>query len=749
MEIVLSGFAAAFEAHGSGRLEEAEQGYRSVLAVEPRHADAWHLLGVIAQQRGQSAVAVEHIRRALDICGPQGQYLANLGVALTALGRSAEAVAALEQAVKLEPGSFTALFALGNGLRGLGRLEEAVTHYRRSLVLEPANASAQNNLGNALQELGRHGEAEACYRRTITLQPGHARAHYNLGIILKDAGRLEDAADSFRRALTIVPDLAEAHVNLGVVLHDQGHLEDAVRHTRKAIALNPKDAAVRNGHVTALVELGLLHKRQRRFAQAIDAFLAAAEHRPDDPIILNNLGNILTEAERAAEAEVHLRRAVALAPDMAELHYNLGNALNAQGKDEEAVAAYVTAIALRSSFLKPRINLGVILQKLGKFDDALRAYEGAVAADPSSAEAVSGTGVVLQALGRDDEALQCFQNALKLKPDLAEAHRNAALALLMAGDFAAGWEAYEWRWRCDGTAGGWRDFPYPQWQGESGEGTGKAAVLVWGEQGVGDKVLYAGMIPDLIASGHGVVMETDARLVTLFERSFPGVKAVVKRNPADAATSRTDIGWHSPLASLGRWLRPDAASFPKRESYLIADKARAAGYRALLSERGKPGPIVGISWVSRSPKIGRHKTLDLDQWAPILRLPGVQFVDLQYGDTAAERAAVEADLGVAITHIPDLDLREDIDGVAALAAACDLVISVSNSTVHLAASLGRPTWVLVPASAGNLWYWMRGCDRSPWYPSATIFRQAELGNWRDVLADIESRLKAFSARSLA
>jgi len=373
---------------------------------------------------------------------------------------------------------------------------------------------------------------------------------------------------------------------------------------------------------------------------------------------------------------------------------------------------------------------------LGRFEEAFAAYDAATRADPNFAAAFSGRGVALQALGRDDEALESFERAVIIQPEFAEAQRNRALALLMSGRFKEGWDAYEWRWRFERINAGWRDFPYPQWQGEDEEG----AVLVWGEQGVGDKVLYAGMIPDLLAR-HKVVMETDIRLIALFERSFPGLKAVNKTNPPNEATQRSDIRWHSPLASLGRWLRADAANFPCRQSYLVADEDRRKQFRTVLDHLENKGPVVGISWASRSPKIGQHKTLDLKQWAPILQIPGVRFVDLQYGDTAEERAAVEAELGIQITHMPDLDLHQDIDGIVALAAACDIVISVSNTTAHLAAAVGRPTWVLVPASAGNLWYWMRGRDSTPWYPTAVVFKQPKLGAWAGLIAEIESRLK--------
>ncbi len=623
-------FSAAFAAHGAGRLEEAEQGYRAVLAADSKHANAWHLLGVIAQQRGQAAQAVEHIQQALALSGPQAPYLGNLGVAFEALGRSAEAVTVLEQALALEPSSFTAQFALANALKSLGRLEEAVTRYGQALALQPNNASVHNNLGNALQALERYNEAAACYRQTVALQPNHGRAHYNLGVVLKDVKKPAEAADSFRRAIALLPDLAEAHVNLGVVLHDLGYLEEAILHTQTAIKLNPGDAAAFN-------------------------------------------------------------------------------------------------------------NLGACLRDSGKFDEAMECYAKALALRPALAEAAHNEGLALQAEGRSDEALERFKRAQDLNPAFLVAEQNAALLMLMNGNFSDGWSAYEYRWRRFRPGTGVRDFPYPRWQGEPADGGG---IVVWGEQGVGDKVLYSGMIPDLLTRGYGVVMETDGRLVALFERSFPGVKAVAKKNPPHAATQRPDIRWHTPLASLGRWLRPEAASFPVRPSYLVPDAVRRTGYRAHLKTKGAE-PVIGISWISRNPNIGRHKTLDLRQWAPILQMPGVRFVDLQYGDTAAERAAVEAELGVNIEHIPDLDLREDIDGVAALAAACDLVISVSNTTVHLAAGVGTPTWVIVPASFGNLWYWMRGTDHTPWYSAVTIFRQARLGAWEDVISRIKERLSAY------
>ncbi len=692
----MTGFDAAYKAHTAGRLAEAEQGYRAVLQTQPSHTDAWHLLGVVAQQQGRAAEAVAHIQKALALGGPNAAYLVNLGIALASMGRSADAVATLEDAAAREP-TFAAYFALGNALRSLGRQEDALTHYQHALALQPNNASAHNNIGNAYQTIGRLAEAAASYRRATEYQPTHARAHYNLGIVLKDDRQPTDAITSLCRALELAPQLVEAHIALGSLYKQEGQLPQAVEHLRAAAAL-----------------------------------------KPDDTALCTNLGGALVEAGQPAEAERYLRHATALKPDAAEAFHNLGNALKVQNKLAEAAEAYDAAIGLNKDFVASRINLGVVLQKLGDFARALHVYEDAAKVHASAA-AESGKGVVLHTLGRDEEALASFRRAIVIDSNFAEAHHNAGLTLLANGAFREGWDAYEWRWRTDAAGSGWRDFPTPQWQGEPG-----GSVLVWGEQGLGERLLYASMIPDLLARGHGVVMETDARLVTLLERSFPGVMAVARQNPPHPMTQRADIKWQSPLGSLGRWLRPDRNSFPADRATLVVDDGRKRAYRRHLEAAGA-GPMIGISWISSNPNIGRHKTLALEQWAPILQIPGVRFVDLQYGNTSAEREAIEAALGVHIQHIPDLNLREDIDGVAALAAACDIVISVSNTTAHLAAAVGTPTWVLVPAFTGTLWYWMREGTQTPWYPIVSIFRQARQGEWCDVLGNIAARLKEAAA----
>lgn len=282
--------AEAVAHHRAGRLAEAHGLYVRALEIEPDHADALHLLGVLAFQSGRADLAVDLIGRAVELDGTTAAYHHSLGAALAALGRATEAVASLGRAIVLEPARVDAHNALGNALGALGahreaaesyrralalapgvagfhlnlgnalgaqsRFDEAVDSYRRALVLEPGNADADNNLGNALSALGRLDEAVACYQRTLAARPDHVEALNNLGTVFRDLGRHPEAAACFERALALAPGRPEIHANLGAVFRDMGRFEDAVGAYRRALALTPDALEVLTNLSTALADLG-------------------------------------------------------------------------------------------------------------------------------------------------------------------------------------------------------------------------------------------------------------------------------------------------------------------------------------------------------------------------------------------------------------------------------------------------------------------------------------------------------------
>ena len=274
--------------------------------------------------------------------------------------------------------------------------------------------------------------------------------------------------------------------------------------------------------------------------------------------------------------------------------------------------------------------------------------------------------------------------------------------------------------------------------GSAGQPVDGKTVLVLAEQGVGDEVMFAGMVPDLVEAGATVIREADSRLVPLFERSFAGIECIGKGDPPTAETRRDGIDFQSPGGNLGRWLRPNLESFPGRQSYLVADKNRRDGLRENYLSDGE-SLLVGVAWVSKNKRIGPQKSMTLMELAQLTGIPGIRFIDLQYGDTAGERAQFEDETGTSIVHDDSIDQMADLDAFAAQVAAMDLVISVDTAVAHLAGALGTMVWTLLPFNSD--WRWMLGRDDSPWYPSMRLFRQEAPGDWEGVFQEVETALR--------
>jgi predicted O-linked N-acetylglucosamine transferase (SPINDLY family) len=330
--------AIAIQHHQAGRLGDAEQLYRQILAAEANHPQALHLLGVVAQQTGRHEAAVEYIERAVALDARQPLFHNNLGEAYRALRRTAEAIACYRRALELNPDFAGAYYNLGNAWKGQGRTAEAIHCYRQAIARDPDYAEAYNNLGSALRDAGQPAEAAACFRRALQLKPGMAEARRNLGHpsapelpqdaeapflqgnALKAARRWDQAAACYRRALALKPDYVEAHNNLGATLKDQGKL-----------------------------------------AEAMACYRAALRYRPDYAEAYSNLGGVFWELGDLDQALACFRHSLALKPDYADAHYNLGVLLKDCGQAAEAVACYRRALQLRPDFVACHSNLVYLL----------------------------------------------------------------------------------------------------------------------------------------------------------------------------------------------------------------------------------------------------------------------------------------------------------------------------------------------------------------------------------------------------
>lgn len=489
-----------------------------------------------------------------------------------------------------------------------------------------------------------------------------------------------------------------------------------------------------------IFNMGLEAQRAKNLPVAEQFYLKAMEINPDDAMLLNNFGVCLYEQGKTEQAvEIH-RRAIKLDPTRPMAYNNLGVELNALERHDEAIAAFKKAVEIQPINPKAINNYGDSLTKLGRFEEGLALLDKSISQEPDYVDAHSNRGMALWGLARFDEAIQSFRRALTYKIDHASVRKNLGLVQLLMQEWGSAWEEYEWRWTADNI---FQRSKKTRWCGEDVAGK---TMLVWSEQGLGDEILHMSMAEDLLKRGCQVVWECDWRLVPLLQRTHPQMR-VVPRKGIEAPRPETmtdDIVVQSPSASLGRFLRNDISKFPKnRPSYLKIDRAKAAIVRPSLGMKPEE-KLVGISWVSKNKTIGANKTIELDQWAEILKTPGIRFVDLQYGDTEAERAAFTEKHGVPLKHFRQLDLTKDIDSLASLIGACDLVITVSNTTAHVAAAVGTPTWVLLPAKLGKFWYWGYEGERTVWYDSPRIIRQShtDVHDWGPTLRETAARLRA-------
>ncbi len=715
---------------GYAQYADAERAYRNALALQPDDVDTnFKLAGVLTELKCFTE-AVGAYRRALSLRPEFADASNNLGNLLKGMRRYSEAEDAYKQTLILQPGAAAVYCNLGQLLQETGRYDESEAAIRRAAELQPELAGAHFNLGILCAARGRRSEAEVAIRRGLELQPDNVDAHNNLGNVLMEMDRCAEAEAAYRQALMFNPDHADAWDNLGLLLRDAGKFDEAEAAYRKALSVKPDRAITHNNLAN------LLYKKNRT-TEAEAAYRHALALQPDYADACSNLGALLQENGRMAEAELFHRKALQLKPDAVAVHNNFGCLLLAARRFAEAEGVFNHALVLQPDLADAYAGLGNIFKETARYAEAEVAYRRAIALEPKLAGAHGNLGFLLQWSERFDEAEAAFRQAVALSPESDLAQYNLALFCLAQKRFCEGWMGYERRWKIKDFNSVPSQHSQAQWQGETLAG---GSILVWQEQGVGDIVLYAGMIHDLTEQAAHVIVECEPRLVPLLARSYPQARIVERSDPPDIATLKAR--WNSPIGSLGRWLRTRKEDFSRQGAYLSADANQVAVFRQRYHALGR-GPVVGISWRSNNEKVGHSKSMSLADWAPLLALQGAIFVNLQYGDCEEELSRLKRDTGVTVYHDNTVNSLKDLDGFAAQVAAMDLVISTSNSTVHFAGALGVSVWTLLPKGDGLLWYWFSEGDDSLWYPSMRLFRQDSIGDWSGLLVRVAEAFRDF------
>ena len=627
----------------------------------------------IDNKRPKDAVIL--LKRALSVQRNNAIAMALLGKSYHLQRKFKEARKMIERALEVDPIDPEIHVCHGRILHSFGELDAAANAFTHALKLNPQFGDGYRELGVLLIDAGILDQATEAMIMAIKLHPQDAVAYYHLGLIKKMQGHDTEAIDAYAVAVGIKPDYAEAHVNLAKIAIDHGKHELGQKSCLRAIEADPTLAQ-------AYINMGMVLREQKKFEEAYDYAKRGAELDPQSGAAQSNYGNVLMDLHRYQEAVVAFRKAMEYQPSFATSYFNYGNALRLLHVLEKAHAAYDKALEL----------------------------------EPERGEFQHNKGLVYQEQGQHAAALAQFRLAHELTPEHLGLEFSLARSLWNNGFYEESWEHFD-----AGLAGELRKpnrrFQVPRWRGEDIQ---DKRILVWREQGVGDEIDFARRFRQMIDTAGTVLIEADRRLVPIFQRSFPEAKLLPERLDGQNDWNRDDIDLYLPAGNLMQYFPFSqeeldlATSYPDDdveaafacqrsgigyEGYLTPDPERVAEMAERIA--GLPdGPKIGICWRSMFSHRDRdiHYT-DLEMWEPILTIPGVSFINVQYDPREDEICAIEDQFKVKIHRWDDLDLRMDLEGAFALTSQLDLVISTSSSPNRIADAVGTEIWLMMAGAS--------------------------------------------------
>ncbi len=606
-----------------------------------------------------------------------------------------------------------ALYAqLAGAARAAGRPDVAGELLRHLATRPPAPAPADGERLHAAAvahlQAGRFAEAEAGLLAAIRARPDVPTWVDHLGVSFASRGRFAEAEVTFRLAADLDPGNPSPGRNLIQACFDQKKWPEALAALETALRHDPAATDLKLQQAVALSE-------SKRYAEAEELLTAMLAAGPESATLWNRLGVVRGLSGRADEAITCFERQIALEPNTGGAHANLAAALGKAGRWDEAIAAGQVAVGLDPELAGGWANLGNAYRDRGRLDEAADALRRAIDLDPTSHESYGNLALTLAMSGRVAESLPWYEQAIRRQPEAAEVRFNRAIALLSLGDYARGWPEYEWRWRTEQMRGQSRQLPTPLWRGEPLHGK---TLLIHTEQGSGDTIQFLKLAPRVVERGGVVAVVTTPALAELV-RTCPGVTHVVlSGEPAPPHHV------HCPLMSLPLLTQLRVETVPAAPSFLTAPAADVAKWRAFLEDL--PRPLVGVAWQGNPKHVGdRWRSVKLAQFAPLaarVAALGGTLVSLQKGQGVEQLPDAPfplADLGG--------ELGDSFADTAGLLMNLDRVVTIDSALAHLAGALGRPVEILLPLNAD--WRWLHSRRDTPWYPSATLHRQAHFGDW--------------------
>lgn len=590
-------------------------------------------------------------------------------------GNSAKAKALLLQLLQKDNRHFEALNFLGVLALESDRLEEAERFFLKALEQNPRNAETHNNLGNLYAKTKEPQKALSSFDHAIRCKPSFAKAHYNKATVLKEISLFEQAIEGFQKALELEPNMAQAHINMGLCLKELGDIEGAKLCYERALSTGSHSEE-------ALINLGV-----------------TAKDSGDVPLALE-----------------YYEQALQLNKNSASAYNNIGVALQSVKRYDDSIGFFTQAVMLNPNYGDAFVNLGVSLMEKKEYTKAKGAFAKAIAIDPKNPHAYINYGVFAKRLGELDEAQEAFSQALAHSPSNAVAKTNLGVLLMMRGDYKNGLPLYESRQtallECD----------RPLWRGEDLSGK---TVAIYHEQGFGDTIQFAALLPKLAQMCEKAIFIPQEELLDIFD---PVALCAQLLSPSEFVQTSPHFDYHLPLLSLLLRLGIEPDAVPSRPKIVRKNSQKREEWQKRLEPYNEAFKI-GFAWQGNPKHTGdAQRSAPLSAFGPLADIKGVQLISIQkelnhetFDDFAAKNGAVEFS-----------KYLHDFSDTAALIEQLDLVITIDTSVAHLAAACGKRVWLLVAKVPD--WRWGLDGDTTHWYENVTIFRQSDFDDWSGPLS---------------
>jgi len=508
------------------------------------------------------------------------------------------------------------------------------------------------------------------------------------------------------------------------------NFDEAILHYQKALSLNPTSAQTH-------FNMGLALLRQKNIDTAMASFERAIVYKPSYSKAYANLGKILQQKKLKAQAIEQYKQALSLDPSLLEISLALARIYNEQHKFQGAIDALEESLEIHSNDIALLFELANSYNMVNRIEEALEIYKRLEIRYPNRPAILYNIAYTLKKLGRLDESFPYYDKVLQLNPTHAEAHFSRGLAYIVVGDFEKGFKDYEWRWKRP-KQGSYRTYPEPRWDGSDLDGK---TIFLHAEQGLGDTFQFIRYARIAKEKGGIVIAGVQKPLVKLLSLC-PYIDQVVALDEKPPA-----FDLHAPLMSLPYILKTTIDTVPTDIPYLYADPTLVEHWNKTLLSSDK-NIKVGICWQGNNkystPMLRATvalKSIEINKLNPLGAVPGVSIYSLQKTTGTDQLKTLPPEFTIH-TFGDDFDESNGrfMDTIAVI-KNLDLIITVDTSIGHLAAALGKPTWVILPNPPD--WRWMLECDNTPWYPTMRLFRQPTPGDWESVIEEVAQELKKY------